>query len=169
MSLSVGPAAEAEKPVIDGLMQFYLYDFSEMTPPSRQRFDVGANGLFAPYPHLDSYWSEDGRWPLLIRMDGAAIGFALVNQVSNRTGGFVERNMAEFFVMRQHRRGGLATQAVAQVLKLHPGRWEVAVVERNAPAKAFWPSAVAAAGVSDLTRHEGDGERWTGPVWAFTC
>jgi hypothetical protein len=44
----------------------------------------------------------------------------------------------------------------------------VAVVERNAAAQVFWPWAIAAAdNVSDLVRHEGDGQHWTGPIWSF--
>lgn len=169
MGIVVAPATEADRALIAGLMQFYVYDFSEMHPEQLERFAVQPDGLFGPYPGLDSYWREEGRWPLVIRRDGAAIGFALLNQVSHRDDGFVERNMAEFFIMRQHRRDGLATEAVRQVLALHPGRWEAAVLARNTGALAFWPRALAACGVRDLTAVEGDGIHWTGPIWTFTC
>ncbi len=168
MTLTVLPATEADRPILAGLMQFYVYDFSEMEPEGSHDYDVGPDGLFRPYPYLDAYWREGGRWPLIFRLDGAAIGFALVNQVSNRTEGFVERNMAEFFVMRRHRRRGLAAAALAQILKLHPGRWEVAVLDRNPGALAFWPRALAAAGVGELRRMDG-GQAWAGPVWTFAA
>ncbi len=96
------------------------------------------------------------------------MGFALLNQHSHRDGGHVDRNMAEFFVARKHRRHGVASEAVRLVLAAYPGRWEVAVVARNAHAQDFWPRAIAAApNVSDLVRHEGDGEHWRGPIWGF--
>jgi predicted acetyltransferase len=80
----------------------------------------------------------------------------------------VERNMGEFFVLRKYRRRGVASEAVRQVLAAYPGRWEVAVVARNAAAQSFWPRAIAAApNVSELERREGDGEHWRGPIWTF--
>lgn len=167
--LSVTPALPAEQPLIANLFQLYTYDFSELEPAGSERFEVGADGRFEDYPYLPAYWTEADRWPLLIRLGDAVVGFALVNTHSHLTGGPVERNMAEFFVLRKHRRGGLATRAVAQVLKRHPGRWEVAVAARNTSALAFWPRALAAAGVSGLERLEGDGEHWTGPIWTFVA
>ena len=166
--VSVTPAIRGERPLIEGLLQFYFYDFSEMEPAGSSDFDFDARGSLGDYPYLDAYWREQGRWPLLIRVGGKLAGFALINTVSHRDGGFVERNMAEFFVARKYRRHGVASDAVRQILALHPGRWEVAVVERNAAAKLFWPRAIAAApGVSELARIEGDGEHWRGPIWTF--
>jgi predicted acetyltransferase len=103
----------------------------------------------------------------LIRLKDKPVGFALLNTNSHR-GGTIERNMGEFFVARKHRRRGLATEAIRQILVLYPGRWEVAVAERNLVAKAFWPRAIAAASnVSELIRLEGDREHWRGPIWSF--
>ena len=92
-----------------------------------------------------------------------------MNTHSHRGGG-VERNMGEFFIARKHRRAGAATRAVGQILADYPGRWEIAVVERNTTAKAFWPRAIASApNVADLTRVEGDGDHWRGPIWCFAA
>jgi hypothetical protein len=42
------------------------------------------------------------------------------------------------------------------------------VVARNTGALAFWPGAIAdAPNVSELVRHEGDGNHWTGPIFSF--
>jgi predicted acetyltransferase len=167
--IKVVPATEQDRAVIAGLMQFYIYDFSEMEPPGSTGFDVGADGLFGPYPHLDSYWTDENRWPLLFKLGEANVGFALVNQVSHRDDGFVERNMAEFFLMRQQRHGSAAASAAAQVFAMLPGHWEVAVVARNKRALSFWPRAIAAAGVRQLEKLEGDGVHWTGPIWTFVA
>jgi predicted acetyltransferase len=91
----------------------------------------------------------------------------LINTRSH-CGGRVEHNIAEFFVARKHRRRGVATEAVRQILALYPGHWEIAVAERNAAARAFWPHAIAAApNICQLVRLEGDGEHWRGPIWSF--
>lgn len=166
--VTVELAAPAEQPLLEGLMQFYFYDFSEMEPDGSDRFEFEPNGLFHPYEHLPKYWREPGRIPLVIRRDGKPVGFALLSQHSDLTGGHVERNMAEFFVARKHRRHGVASEAVRQILAAYPGRWEIAVVARNTGGLAFWPRAIAAApNVADLVRHEGDGQHWTGPIWSF--
>ena len=128
-----------------------------------------ANGAFDPYPPLADYWSAPDRWPMIIRVDGATAGFALVNTVSHQ-GGTIQRNMGEFFVARKYRRDGIAGEAVRQVLALFPGRWEVAVMARNSKAQVFWPRAIAAApGVTGIERLERDDEHWKGPIWTFVA
>jgi predicted acetyltransferase len=166
-AVTIQIAPSSERALLEWLLQFYFYDFSEMEPDGSNDLDVGAEGGFGPYEHLPSYWTEAGRIPLVIRAGDRPAGFALINQVSH-FGGEVERNMAEFFVLRKYRRHGIAREAVRQVLAAYPGRWEVAVMARNARALSFWPKAIAAApNVSELTRREGDGEHWNGPIWTF--
>ena len=166
-SVKVVVAAEAQRSLIEGLFQFYIYDFSEMEPAASDNFEFDERGRFAPDPRIGDYWGVDGRVPLLIFVGDHPAGFALINTHSHQ-GGLVERNMAEFFVVRKHRRRGVAFEAVRQILALYPGRWEAAVAERNAAAKAFWPAAVAQApNVTDLRRLEGDGNHWRGPIFTF--
>jgi len=168
-AVTVDIARPQEQRLIEGLLQFYFYDFSEMEPDGSENMDFDPEGgFFRVSPDLQEYWREQGRVPLIIRRDGKPVGFALLNQHSHRDGGHVQRNMAEFFVARKFRRRGVASEALLQILKAYPGRWEVAVVARNKGALAFWPCAIAAApNVSDLFRHEGDGEHWRGPIWSF--
>ena len=163
------PASAADRSLIEGLFQFYIYDFSEMEPAGSDDLSFNTEGLFEPYPYLPEYWTAEDRWPLLIRVDDQLAGFALINTVSHK-GGLVERNMAEFFVARKYRGGEVAARALHQVLALHPGRWEVAVVARNARALTFWPRAIAAAAtVRDIERLERDDEHWKGPIWTFAA
>jgi predicted acetyltransferase len=164
-AVSIEAVGAAGRGLIERLAQFYVYDFSELHADS-PTFELDETGAFPAIPELDAYWDAAGAFALLIRADGRPAGFALVNTRSHR-GGRVERNMGEFFVVRKHRRRGVATQAVRQVLARLPGRWEVAVAERNLAAQAFWPRAIAAAAVSELARHEGDGALWRGPIWSF--
>lgn len=165
--VTVRLAAESERPLLEGLFQFYAYDFSELEPADSPAFETNADGRFDPYPYFGEYWSAEDRWPLLIQAGGRVVGFALVNTVSHR-GGTVDRSMAEFFVVRKHRLSGIATTALHQILHAYPGRWEIAVAARNAPAKAFWAKAIAAAtNVVDLELVEGDGEHWRGGIWCF--
>jgi predicted acetyltransferase len=166
--VSVQPARPDERRLIEGLLQFYIYDFSDMPPADPDDFAFGADGQYGvAFFQLADYWRLAGYHPLIIRVDDRAAGFALVNTISHR-GGAVEHNMGEFFVARLYRRRGVAAEAVFRILSRHAGRWEVAVAERNLAAKTFWPRAISSApGVRDLERVEGDGEHWRGPIWTF--
>lgn len=167
MDVHVALAGEAQRPLIEALFQFYVYDFSELGPAEASDFELGEDGRFVLHAGLADYWTAPGCAALLIRARGRPAGFALIDTRSHR-GGTVERNMAEFFIVRKHRHHGVGREAAGRIFALYPGRWEVAVVERNAAAQAFWPRAIGAApNVSDLIRLEGDGERWRGPIWAF--
>jgi predicted acetyltransferase len=167
--VQVRTARSDERVLIEGMAQFYIYDFSEMEPPESQNIVFKKDGTFGQIPEFEEHWSDEpGRRVLLIETYGAPVGFALLNSRSHLTGGRVEHNMGEFFVARKYRRQGVATQALHQVLDLYPGRWEVAIVERNFAAQIFWPRAIASAsGVSDLVRCEGQGMLWRGPIWTF--
>jgi predicted acetyltransferase len=166
--IEVTPAAEVERALIEGLLQFYIYDFSEMEPAASEIGEPGADGRFPAYVTVDGYWREPDRIPLIIRRGGRPVGFALINAVTH-SGLPADRNMAEFFVMRKHRRAGVAGAAARDIFTRYPGRWELAILERNTGARAFWPAAVAATpGVSDLATLAGDGVRWTGPILRFT-
>ncbi len=166
--VGVALATAAERALIAGLMQFYVYDFSELEGPASDRFEPGADGRFAPYPELERYWSDPARAALIIRRGERPAGFALINAES-KSGLPLDRNMAEFFVMRKYRRGGVASAAARAILTRFPGQWEIAIARRNAAARAFWPQAIAGTpGAKSVTMVDGDGARWTGPILRFT-
>jgi predicted acetyltransferase len=166
--IEIARASEAERPLIEAMFQYYVYDFSEMGAPDDEDFDLDADGTFGRYDYMDAYWRETSRIPLLIRRRGKLAGFALINAHSH-SGQQVDRNFGEFFVMRKYRRGGVASAAVREILTRYPGRWEAAIMQRNIAAQAFWPRAVAATpGVRDITTVQGDGVEWNGPILRFT-
>lgn len=167
---SLTVATAEERPLIEGLFQFYVYDFSEMEPRGSANFELDEQGRFPPYPHLAGYWSEPDRIPLIIRVNGHPAGFALINSHSHRDDGHVERNMGEFFLARKHRGQGLADRVLHDILARWPGRWEIAIAQRNARALVFWPRAIKAApNVSRVEEIQGDGTHWTGPIWTFVA
>lgn len=166
-TVSIKLAGNGERPLIENLSQFYIYDFSEMETTGSRQMEFGDHGFYPPLPDIDCYCRIEGFRPLLIYVRERLAGFILINTRSHR-GGRVEHNMAEFFVARKHRRRGVATEAIRQILLLYPGHREVAVAERNAAAEAFWPHAITAApNICRLVRFEGDGEHWRGPIWSF--
>ena len=134
--IEVLPATPEEEPVLENLLELYVYEFSELLG-----IDAGEDGRFG-YPHLSLYWSEPARYPFLVRVDGKLAGFVLVKKGDGVAGCGVVWDVAEFFVLRAYRRRGVGTRVAHDVWRRFPGPWEVRVMEENAPAQRFWAAAV---------------------------
>ena len=158
------PAAPAQRGVMDQLLQLYLHDFSEFAPRHTPYGEVDAHGRFPYPPGLDPYWTDPARVPLLIQADGAIAGFALLNRWSalDRP---LDHAVAEFFILRKHRRAGIGTRAAHAAFQRYPGRWEVPVAAYNPAALRFWRHV--AQSLPGAAEHPGDGRRWVGTVLTF--
>jgi predicted acetyltransferase len=166
LPVTVSVAAPHERAAIENLFQLYVHDFSEQWS-DQDRGEVSDLGLFEPYPYLALYWEAPGRTPLLIRRGGHLAGFALVNGVAH-SGRPLDRSVAEFFVLRKHRRGGTGLKAAHAIFALWSGQWEAAVARRNTGALAFWRKAVASApGVSDIEELDTADDHWDGTILRF--
>jgi len=164
--VTVDPARANERALIEGLFQFYIYDFAEMYGPN-DGFEMGSDGRYEPCPYLDSYWTEADRWPFIIRYGDKPAGFILLNTFSHRDAA-VDRAVAEFFVMRTYRRSGVGAVAARTVFTRFPGRWELAIAAPNAGARRFWPKVVAGTpGVRDLQTFDLDGTQKSRRILAF--
>jgi predicted acetyltransferase len=163
--VEVSVAQPEERVALANLTQLYIHDFSEFwagTPDG----EVQDDGRFGDYP-LDAYWREPSRIPLLFRQDDHLIGFALLNAVGHGPWP-VERNMAEFFIVRKHRRGGVGTSAARQAFSLYPGAWEVAVARKNIGAVTFWRQAIGGhPQVRDVHEQDLTTAAWNGPLFRF--
>lgn len=166
MGVAVEPARnDAGRLAIANMLQLYIHDFADFMPEGRRGLFSEA-GLYVGYP-LEPYFIDLDREPLLIRTDGRLAGFALLDRESH-TGAPLDRNMGEFFIARQHRRGGVGTAAARAILKAYPGRWQVAVARLNAPALPFWRQAVRGApGIQGLREDDVRSALWNGPVLSF--
>jgi predicted acetyltransferase len=103
---------------------------------------VGPSGRFG-YDALPRYWEEpDRRFPFLIRRGEQVVGFALVTRGSPATKDPSDLDVAEFFVLRRHRRSGAGRDAAFELWDGMPGRWIVRVAVANAPALPFWRAVV---------------------------
>ena len=149
-TVTIEPVPFEQKGVLRRLLQFYLYDFSEIEP---ENVRMGEDGEF-PYRYLDHYWAPDAgeeRHPYFIHVDGELAGFALVRQVN---GVFV---MSEFFVMRRFRRTGAGSRAAQAVFRRHPGSWIVQEVAPNVAAQAFWRTVIGSVTGGEFTEEQSPG------------
>ena len=114
--------------VVDRLWQLYVHDLSEFrgtTPRPDGTFRRG---------HLGWYDRDDtDRVAYLARLGDRPVGFALVRGLRADV-----RHLGEFFVARSARGSGHARSFAEQVVRAHPGRWEIAFQEENARAARFW-------------------------------
>jgi predicted acetyltransferase len=154
--LEVIPAGLEQEPILANLLQLYAHDFSEF-----HDVEIGSGGRFT-YSSLPLYWSEPGRHPFLIKVEGKLAGFALVKRGSEISSNEAVWDMAEFFVLRGYRRRGMGTRAAHEVWRRFPGLWEVRVMEANASAHDFWARAIAGFFGDTIhpVRFESDGESW---------
>lgn len=166
MSIERAHGSAAERAALEQLIQFYIYDFAELLPPER-RVGLREDGRFPPLPNVDDYWTRADCSVWLMRAEGALCGFALLNRHSH-AGLPVDFNVGEYFVARPYRRTGIGTLAIAELLRRHPGVWEIAIGARNLPAQAFWARAITSVPITGLQRLQGDGVQWTGPILRFS-
>lgn len=135
---TLDPATRDEMPVLANLLELYIHDLSETFP-----VHLDATGRFG-YPRLPLYWEDpERRFPFLIRVDGELAGFALVTRGSPATEVPTDLDVAEFFVLRAYRRGGVGRDAAFQLWDTLPGRWIVRVSEGNRRGIPFWERVVA--------------------------
>jgi len=131
-------AAPGDAGLLANLLELYIHDLSEVFP-----VELGPDGRFG-YEKLACYRSEpDRRFPFLITYGGRLAGFVLVTRgvlPSNDPDVF---DVAEFFVLRRHRRLGVARRAAFLAWDRFPGRWSVRVSEGNVDAVPFWTRIVA--------------------------
>lgn len=136
MNFTLLQASNDHKIVMQNLMQFYIYDFSEYV-----RYDVEDNGLFAPYPDLNGYWEDDNKFPYIIKKNDKYLGFVLVKFVSSKDRNYF--SMSEFFVLRKYRHEGIGKAIAIKVFNLHKGQWEVYQKDSNKPAQIFWNKVIS--------------------------
>ena len=124
-------------PRLANLLELYIHDMSEFIP-----LEPGADGRFG-YPRLPLYWSEpEMRFAFLIKSDADVAGFALVTRGSPASDDPTALDVAEFFVLRRHRRSDVGRRAAFALWDRLPGNWVVRVLEVNRAGLPFWSEII---------------------------
>src|SRR6185369_10362436 len=115
-------ATERDATLLANLLELYIHDLSEVFP-----VELGVDGRFG-YGNLSLYWSTpDTHFAFLIRLNSRIAGFALVTRGSPATVDSQDLDLAEFFVLRSHRRSGIGRIAAFLLFDHLPGHWIVRV------------------------------------------
>lgn len=153
MNYELIQASKEHKGIIQNLMQFYSYDFSEFI-----HCDVEDDGLFKAYPYLEDYWVEvDHRFPYVIKQEDNYIGFVLVRCIESEERKYC--SIAEFFIMKKYRKEGIGTAVAKQLFDMHKGQWEIHQLESNVPAQQFWNKVIREYTQGNFSDRVHDGRR----------
>lgn len=156
-------ASPRDAPILSNLLELYCHDLSDVFA-----LELGADGRFG-YDRLPLYWSDpERRFPFLIRCGNQIAGFALVTRDVPGSDDPNSFDVAEFFVIRRHRRSGVGSQAAVLLWNRLRGRWVVRVSEGNHGACRFWESTIAdyTGGTFTRTARPGNPHGWR--VFSFT-
>ncbi|WP_031478370.1 GNAT family N-acetyltransferase [Streptomyces bicolor] len=127
-AVHVRPATPDDRPTIERLWLLFRHDMSEFGGQL-----PNPDGTFRK-EWLEAAFAGGGGWvPYLFSRGEQPVGFAFVRAV----GGPV-RVLNSFFVVRGARRAGVGLWAVREVVRRHPGDWEVAFQDGNPGAVRFW-------------------------------
>ncbi|MGW0392761.1 GNAT family N-acetyltransferase [Streptomyces sp. NPDC003042] len=125
--LSLRPAGEELRPVVERLAQLYRHDMSEFLG-----YLPSADGRFA-FDALALFFGDPGREVLLIEYGSTYAGFVLTRRTSEG-----DTSISAFFVVRALRRRGVGRRAALELLTSRPGRWAIAFQDPNTGAARFW-------------------------------
>ena len=166
MTVTLIQASAQQEPILQNLMQFYTHDFSEFWAGT-SRGDLTADGQFEAYPLAD-YWTRPAWSAQLIWRDGVLAGFALINDQAH-AGQPVQSSVAEFFILRKHRGGGVGREAAEMIFSQRSGSWDGAVARKNVRTLAFWRRTVRETGrARRISATDVDDAHWNGPILRFT-
>lgn len=135
-NVEIIPALPEQEPILANLLELYAHDFSEFID-----LKLGSDGRFG-YRQLPLYWRESNRYPFLITVNDDLAGFVFAQRGSQISGDEDIWDMAEFFIVRGHRRLGVGMKVAHEIWKKFPGAWEVRVSDQNQRAKRFWSRAI---------------------------
>jgi predicted acetyltransferase len=140
MSPQIVAVPPSEKSDLWAMFQTYA---AELAPMVNLR---PTDGVF-PYAHFDDYWQDETRWPFWALENGARIGFALVRFAPELNA----MQMAEFFVLPAHRKGGNGMNFAHGLLARFPGPWKIRQIVANKGATAFWRRVAEPYGYTEET------------------
>ena len=135
---AIAPVMLAEKPALWGMFQRYAAELSPMVTGKPVTGEV-------PYPPFDDYWTKDRHRPFWATHGGLRIGFALIRFAPEHKA----MQIAEFYILPEHRRDGAGLSFARALMQRHPGRWTMRQMAVNTGAVAFWRKVVAPYGFTE--------------------
>jgi predicted acetyltransferase len=140
MTPDIAPVTLAEKSDLWAMFQRYAAELMPMTTGKPVEGEV-------VYPPFDDYWRADKHWPFWAMRGGERIGFALIRFAPEHDA----MQIAEFYVLPEHRRDGAGLSFARSLMQGYPGPWKMRQMAVNKPAVAFWRKVAAPYGFTEAT------------------
>lgn len=131
MNTTIKRVSLNEKDTLANLLEKYNYEFSQY-----DKRDLPKNARYG-YKYLDNYFTDNDRYAYFIHCDSKLAGFALIRQ-NPKCERLVDWSVAEFFVIYNYRRQGVATEAVRQLFDIHKGYYHINYHMKNIASELFW-------------------------------
>jgi len=113
------------------LINLYIHDIADYWDD----MELNSHGIYG-WP-LDKFFSKNEKFKaFLFYANGNLAGFGLVDDMV-----CLKENeiwMSQFFVVKKHRRKGLAEFAANHIFNNIRGKWEVGQMPKNIVGQAFW-------------------------------
>jgi predicted acetyltransferase len=138
MTPGIAPVTLAEKSDLWAMFQRYGAELSPMATGNPVRGEL-------PYPPFENYWREDRHWPFWAMCGGERIGFALIRFAPEHNA----MQIAEFYILPEHRRGGAGLFFARALIQRYPGPWKMRQMAVNTGAVAFWRKVAEPFGYSE--------------------
>lgn len=126
---------EQQRKVFENLFSYYIYDMTEYmkwNPDQEGKFGYDSS-------KFDVYWVLEDHIPYFIYVGSELAGFVLVRRYPNDLSTY---DIDQFFVLRKFKGQGVGKEALAKVIDIFPGNWQIRVLLQNSGALHFWKSAV---------------------------
>ena len=159
--LTLEPIRPTEMAALRNVWELYVHDFGDFVP-----HDLGEDGRFESDESF-AKWVAPPLELLWMRDDGRIAGFVFLRPSSHLTGDPGCSDVAQFFVLRGHRRRGVGAAAAALAFARRPGRWEVRESAANLPAQRFWRRVIAQVTGGQFTEREWEKDGARGVVQSF--
>mgnify|MGYP000170673869 CR=1 FL=1 len=136
MEVQLVKIKEHERKILENLFSYYIYDMTEYL-----KWNPDHEGKFSYDPSkFDVYWEQEDHIPYFIYVDSDLAGFVLIRRYPSNLSTY---DVAQFFVLRKYKGQGVGKEALAKVISIFPGKWQIRVLLENFGALSFWKSAVS--------------------------
>lgn len=161
MKIQVKAASINDKLIIRNMMELYNYDLSEY-----EDSDLNDHGLY-DYKYIDNYWTEENRYPFIVKVNDKLAGFILVGIYGGITSYPTDYSIAEFFILKKYRKKGVGKIVAFEIFDKFRGNWEIKQLKKNTNSHIFWRKVIAQYTLNNFEEITNCTELWDGPIQRF--
>ena len=135
MNITLKPIGADSRYVLENLFRYYLYEMSIFLTKG-----LSGEGVYEyKWSLLDVYWQEPFHYPYFIFYEDELAGFALIRKYPEDIHTF---DVDQFFVVRAFMGKGVGKAAFNEIVRKHPGKWQVRVLIENISGLNFWRATI---------------------------